>query len=222
MSDGGSEKRGRGRPKSEGGGRGSTLTISIAPQTRAALEEASAAIGRSLSQTAELAMERGQIFGALGDAGPAVASVMQEMLIAAKATVETLGAPTASKRARDDLRKRWVQIAQAALPNIADAPPWQQAANAAISAMRHAAIDARLPMSPADAEANDTIRVCAKHLRQIANAKAYPGSPDWPAVEADLEAAAVETGGDFAEDVQAVLSLARAADRAVKRAESRK
>ncbi len=196
-----------------------SLGLKVTAETKAQLESLARASGRTQSQEAEAAIERGRILGDLADAGPAVANVLQEMLRAASSTVDALGDPTASEEARDDLRKRWVQIAQSAFPDIAYPAPWEQAAKAAVSALRHAAIDARGKWLDGDRSAGKSVASCGRYLGQIATAQLYPGVSGWPAAETALTALAAEAGGDLADDVEAILSLARAAASAVRQAE---
>ncbi len=213
------ETKRTGRPtKAADPGTRVSLGLKVTAETKAKLDALARESGRTQSQEAEAAIERGHLLGDLTRAGPAVGAVLQEMLRAASATVATLGDPTESEEARNDLRGRWVQIAQTALPVIAKPAPSKLAAKAAVSAMRHAAWNALLRRPPGGLVAE----ACVRSLGQIAAELAYPGLPDWPAVEAELQAATVEDSGEFAEDVQTVLLLARAADRAFQRAESRK
>ena len=205
--------RPRGRPKASPEGRGSTLTITINPQTRASLEAAAGQLGRSLSQTAEYAIERGRIVGELGAAGSAVADVLQNMLRTAIEIRDTIGDPTTSVQARDELRRSWAMAAQAALPNVSVAPPGQAAAKAAISAMRHAAIDAFGELH-ALAASESALADAADHVRKISNAQLYPGSPGWQEAAEGLQSVAEMRGGAIAELLDLVLRTAEAAERA--------
>lgn len=216
----GEEKRGRGRPRTVPEGRGGTLTITINPHTRADLEKASAQLGRSLSQTAEYAIERGKLLGELGVAGPAVADALQDMLRAANTTRGILGDPTASIEARDDLRARWQEIAKRALPNVEPAPAGVQAAQAAVSAMRFAAMDAYAAYA-CDLP-DETLDPIERHLRRLSLAQLYPGLPDWDAAKAALETAAASADEEIASSIRALLAIATGAEHMVKRAEDKR
>jgi|GEM_PF-3898839 len=216
MSENSAEKRGRGRPRSAPEGRGGTLTISINPHTRAALEAASAKLGRSLSQTAEYAIERGRIVGDLGAAAPAVADALQAMLRAAS----EIGDPTSSVVARDELRRTWVKIAEHAIPNVIEDAA-TAAATAAISAMRFAAIDAYSEVRTG-AEGDERLERSLKHLQKMSTAQLFPGSSGWDEAEADFRAAAEVAGGAITDTLENLLTAAAAAARAYARAKRSK
>jgi predicted transcriptional regulator len=208
-------KRGRGRPRTSPEGRGNTLTITINPHTRAALEEASAKLNRSLSQTAEQAIERGRIVGDLGAAGAAVADVLQTMLRVAANVERTLGDPTLSIEARDELRRRWAEIAKEALPNVEPASAARQAAAAAVSAMRFAAMEARESrMRDLHGEKEDAV---ARRLRHIAMARLFPGAAGWADAHSDLTAASLADDGATGANIATVLLLAAGAESAIRR-----
>jgi hypothetical protein len=101
---------------------------------RAYLEKASQELGRSLSQTAELAIERGRVFGELGFGGPAVADALREMIVAAAAVNDTWGAPTESHRAREELRRSWADIAENAIPAMNERRNAELSARASMAA----------------------------------------------------------------------------------------
>lgn len=209
MADQADTKRGRGRPRSSEAGRTSTLTITINPHTRASLEASQAQLGRSLSQTAEIAIERGRLLGDLGTAGPAIAAALQEMLRAAVEVHNTVGDPAFSGQARDALRERWTQIAGASLKDLEQSPARLVAIQSAMSATRHAAANAYGTLMSIDPTGERLARVREQLLGMTVD-RVFVGSPDWPETRDSLRAAASVEGGDFAVAVKALLSVAEA------------
>jgi hypothetical protein len=216
MSNSGEEvRRSRGRPRSSPEGRSSTLTMTISPQTRAYLESAASRMGRSLSQTAEHEIERGKLLAELGSCGPLVADELLHMLRAATAVIATVGDPTLTKLARDELRKRWQVIAARALPDLTYPLPSESAAVAAISSMRFAAIDAAGELATA-APNDETVRDV---VGRIASGEIHPGLPSWDQARRELEMAAEIDRGHVGEVMSGLLGIARAAEAMVARAE---
>jgi hypothetical protein len=178
-----------GRPRLSPEGRGASLTISINPNTRVALEEASTKLGRSLSQTAEFAIERGRFLGDLGAAAPSVAVAINLMLRFAAEVQRDEGDPSSSDSARAELREGWKLIAEHALPFGSDP---------ARHALAETQREALLVLSHLESldRLGSLAQVAAK-LQSIADGTIARESPEWLAVRKELRAASDTEEDEF-------------------------
>jgi hypothetical protein len=198
-------------PKS---GKGSAILARVTQELRQAIDAEAERTGRSISQVVELWLEQARALGDPGAAGTAVADALQSMLRAVHEIRRTMGPPTASVEARDALRSRWVEIAQKALPYV-ETNSAQTAAEAAISAMRFAAISAYDFIAENGPIDKPELRDVPNRLLDIgARAKLHPGSPTWPEARSELQAAA-NIGGAIGDSLKALIALADAAAQAV-------
>lgn len=219
MTSGKSEPVRRGRPpKGPMQGKGFNFATRVTAETRAALEAEAQRTGRSMSQVAELWLERGRILTNLGSAGGAIAEAQLQMLKAAERIGLQIGSPDHSIRARDELHAQWTKIAKSLFPAVVESAA-VLAAEAQISALRYAAIDALDAVTEAD-PGGERLGSIWRRLGAISNAQLHVGTPDWPTAKAELVAAAKAEGGSVGECIEIVLGAMSAAGRAVARAES--
>ena len=168
-----------GRPRTSPEGRGATLTITINPRIRAALEIAASQLDRSLSQTAEQAIERGRLLGELGSASVGIIDTVNLMLRYAAEGARREGDPDLSFAARDVLRDGWMKIARGALPAATDKLVRE------FNAVRYAALDA------AEAVAtygfSDEFPGLEAQLLNLANGLVAGDHPAWREIGDELE-----------------------------------
>lgn len=219
------QKPRRGRPPKAAadgprGGKGAAMTTRVTRELRAALDAEAARWGWTVGQVAEMWLQRGRLFGDFGAAGPAIAETTLSLLISANEVIRQHGHPTTSVKARDELRLRWREIASKMLPETRDSSPDRAAAEALVSAVRYAAIDAfsvARGLDPAD----ETLARLEGILVDIANGSLHAESPNWPNAQKALSQAAKDTGGEQAQCIEIVLTTMDAAARSVARANAK-
>jgi hypothetical protein len=179
-----------GRPRLSPEGRSASLTISINPHTRVALEEASTRLGRSLSQTAEFAIERGRFLGDLGAAAPSVAVAINLMLRFAAEVQRDEGDPSSSDSARAELREGWKLIAEHALPFGSD--PARQA-------LAETQREALLVLSHLESldRLGGSLAQVAVTLQAVADGAISRESPEWLTARKELRAASDTEEDEF-------------------------
>lgn len=196
-------------PKS---GKGSAILARVTQDLRGRIDREAERTGRSISQVAEMAIERGLAFGELGAAGPAVADTVQAMLRAAVHVRNSVGDPGFSLLAREELRRRWGEVISKSLTSLEQPPAGQVAMQSAISAVSHAAADAFDVLVAID-PGGERSALARDYLLSLTAGGVAPGSPEWPEAHRELLAAARELGGDFETHITALLAMADAMEK---------
>lgn len=198
------------------------IGLRVSPEVKEVLDQQARAHGHTQSQEAVRLIQLGLVMGA---ASPAVSDALQAMVKAAADVGAAVGDPAASMAARDELRRRWRDIAANVLPHVTE-PAAISAAKAAISATRFAALDAYTAASGVNAP-SPALQKAKDHMAAMNGASGrpsdplFPGRPDWPQARSELKAAADEYGGTVGGAISALLDIADAAERALAHAEGK-
>lgn len=202
-------------PKAPKSGKGAAILVRVTQDLRTSIDAEAARTGRSISQVVEHAIVRGRALGDLG--GDGVADAIQAMLKAAQDIRDTTGNPTTSIPARDALRARWTKIAAEALPIVVQQDAGEEAAAAAVSAMRFAAIDALESLSAA-LKGDPMVEKC---IGAIARARLHPGAAGWKSAREQMERFAGGLSDRERGSINGLLQMAGAAEAMVKLSEQR-
>jgi hypothetical protein len=191
-----------------------SLGLKVTPETKALLDGRARANSRTQSQEAEAWIEQAKALNDLGDAGAGVSEAITAMVREALKIHQQTGGVTRSVAARDELRRRWTEIAATALPNVSETAA-VSAAKAAISAMRYAAIDLYAELERASG--TEVAAGLKEYVLQINLAQLYPGSARWPQAKALFEQVASDERGPIGDCVKVLLGQAAAAELAERR-----
>lgn len=159
--------------------------MTMSPVTKARLEQLAKMSGRSVSQTAELAIERGRLLGELETAGPAVEDALMAMLAFAVRVKAEIDDPSKSFAGRDALKVGWGALAGRVIPYGIDQTDAGDRARRAQKTLELACSQARRALH--DSGLQSANRQLAVDLRDLGTGQLPATSEQWASARARIE-----------------------------------